>query len=105
MLTLNVRVDEERLAKERRTVVAVPAVTGNVHCISLPPVGSLRSEVQMPSGVVAGTLTRLAAVSALCGAVDDPVLWYGLVAALSAIQSGPPSVAATRAPPASTRYR
>ena len=103
---MNRRVDGERAAKYSRTVVGVPAETGKSHCISLPPVGSLRSCVQMPSGVVAGTLTRLAAVRAAWFATVLPVLWFGLGAAVvSAAQSGPPSVAATSAPPALTRCR
>ena len=64
----------------------------------------MRSEVQIPSGVVAGTLTRLAAVRALNVAVEPPVLWKGLVALLSDTQSGPLSAEATAAPPALTRY-
>src|SRR5262245_2790512 len=103
MSTLKRRVDDERLAKNRCTWVLVPAGTGNVHCISLPPVGSLRSEVQMPSGVDAGTLTRFAALSVLWVAVTLPVLWNALVAPLSAAQSGPWSTDATAAPPALMR--
>src|SRR3954471_11491366 len=103
MSTLKRRVEADLLAKYRRPWVVVPVGTGNVHCISFPPVGSLRSEVQIPSGVDAGTLTRLAAVSALGAAVALPVLWKVLVAPLSAAQSGPLSTEATPAPPAFTR--
>ena len=93
----------DRLAKYSRTCVFVPTGTGNVHCISGPALGSLRSWVQMPSGVDAGTLTRFAAVSALRVAVELPVLWNVLVAELSDSQSGPLSSEAIAAPPALTR--
>src|SRR4051812_29780472 len=104
MSTLKRRAEADLLAKYRRTCVVVPLGTGNVHCISFPPVGSLRSEVQIPSGVDAGTLTRLAAASAPSVAVALPVLWNVLVAPLSDAQSGPLSTEATAAPPAFTRY-
>jgi hypothetical protein len=59
----------------------------------------------MPSGVLAGTFTRLAAVIAVWVAATLPVLWFGLgVAAVSTAQLGPPSVDVIAAPPALTRY-
>ena len=76
-------VDVARLARYRRTWIGVPAATGKFHCISLPPVGSLRSVVQSAGRrtveVALGTVASLRGVARLSGAVAVvlPVLRNG----------------------------